>query len=50
MFSLAEVQKNIAAAKLDTYCFLFSDASIYAHKNHWDGHVWNKRLAPIQSQ
>jgi hypothetical protein len=23
----AKVQKNIAAAKLDAYCFLFSDAS-----------------------
>jgi hypothetical protein len=46
----AKVQKNIAAAKLDAYCFLFSDASRYAHKNHWDRHVWNNRLAPIQSQ
>jgi hypothetical protein len=43
----SKVQENIAAAKLDTYCFLFFDASRYLHKNHWDRHVWNNRLAPV---
>ncbi|MDC1455748.1 hypothetical protein N8338_01580 [Amylibacter sp.] len=43
----AKVQTNVAVAKFDAYCFLFSDASRCAYKNHWDKHVWNNRLASV---